>query len=333
MQKLGVMPLPSALSTLRDWSEKTRERAQSNLRQWLNERTLRSCREVLPIRVHAPLLSLGDHFNLAVVLLHTCRCRGLVPHFRFTTPLEGAEEGTHDWLSPFYSQPMDGCTPESREVVITGWEDLGPAWRVAARFERESVARMIHSHFVVAASLRAKLDDFSRRRLRGRSTLGIHYRTGGRGEHAHQITPGEMLDSTMVMLQENPSLQQVLLASDSPDFASLAGTELSGRPVVFTTELGAGRADAAPGAENAGNRGPSSGAGGLLDALLLAECQHLLKAECSLSHWSKLINPHLPVTSLTHRDDVPGWAQWFPLDLYPAAPRRKPSFGARPLAA
>ncbi|QYM79917.1 hypothetical protein K0B96_04675 [Horticoccus luteus] len=280
-----------------------------------NEKALATAPGVLPVRINAPAGGLGAHFNMAVLVLTACHERGLRPKFRFTTPHYGRPDGSYDWLAELYRQPTDlDVPPGAPEFVLTQWNDVPPSLRRARAWERAELAAFLHAHFTLAPALSATLEDYHARFMGGEPTLGLHFRGSDKHTEADPVTPAAMLEAAAALL-ETGSFDRVFFATDSLSFVSAIGSEFHGRPVASAPDVL--RSGDLTGVHFMNHGNPVTKARqALLDALLLGRCQHLLKTESSLSQWTTLLHPSLPVTQLNRRRTSPAWAAWFPVPMF-----------------
>lgn len=298
----------------RIWLGRQRYLARRWQRHRANERALLAADPVLPVRIHAPLAGLGAHFTMATVILHACRARGVTPWFRFTTPHYGEADGSLDWLSLLYAQPR--VSPHAAggqpEMVVTCWDDLSPSFRTAAKIDRPALAAILHEHFVVAPALAERCAQMAETHIGRGRTLGVHFRGGDKYTEALPVSHDEMRAAIAAVLRSDPTLDRIFVATDSEPFLSALGGEFQGRRVHTVAEVQRTRDHTGVHFHAGGDR-PAKAAQALLDALLLGHCARLVKTESSLSQWTLLLHPDLPVTQLNGRYRAPLWAPWFPL--------------------
>ena len=310
----------SVAADCRIWLGRQRERLRLWRRHHRNERILRDCAGVVKIRIHAPLAGLGAHFNMAVLMLTTCQRRGVIPRFRFTSPLYGAEDGNVDWLQPLYRQPRGPCEIDGPELLITRWDDMSWSFRSRCLDQRRAVSRLVHAHFQPARAVAARVASLAETLFQGSQTLGVHYRGTDKASEARFVPVGEMVASIRKLLIAHSSLRRVFVATDSADFVLALGREIDGRPVVSAPAVERSSGTEGVHFKHSKNR-IARAEQALVDALLLERCAYLLKTESGLSQWTTLLNPDLPVLQLNARYHRPQWASWFPLELFDAADR------------
>jgi len=308
------VPRPAGpLARSRIWLGRQRYLARRWRCHRANERALLAADPVLPVRIHAPLAGLGAHFTMATVILHACRTRGVTPWFRFTSPHYGESGGSFDWLSRLYDQPRVSVRPAVRpEMIVTCWDDLSPSFRTAAKLDRHALAAILHEHFVVAPELAERCARLADAHVGRGRTLGVHFRGGDKYTEARPVSHDEMAAAIADTLRADPGIDRIFVATDSAPFLAALGPELHGRRVHTVPEVQRTHDRTGVHFQSGGDR-PLRAAQALVDALLLGRCARLVKTESSLSQWTLLLHPDLPVTQLNGRYRAPLWAPWFPL--------------------
>src|SRR3569833_3203585 len=218
-------------SGCRIWLGRQRARLQLARRHLRNERILQAGRDVVNIRIHAPLAGLGAHLNMAVLMLSACEDRGVVPHFRFTSPLYGADDGSVDWLQNLYIQPRTSRRSAGPEIVITRWDDMSRSFRFRHTKERRALSRLVHAQFNPASAIAMRVESLAKRLFGGDPTLGIHYRGTDKAAEARVVPVSEMLEGAQELLATD-AFRRIFVATDSADFVHALGHEKASIPVV-----------------------------------------------------------------------------------------------------
>lgn len=252
---------------------------------------------------------------MAVVVLNWCHAHQLLPRFRFTSPIYGRRDGRFDWLAELYTQPLAPAVPcELPELLITRWDDIPPMLRRGPARSAADLARLLHEHFHLTAHCADEFATLRRQLIGHEPTLGVHFRGGDKYLEAPPVSPAAMLAAVRRALREHP-LQRVFYATDSLAFAAAIGDFIDEVPVVCAP--GVLRSGDTTGVHFMPEGDPTAKARqALLDALLLGCCERLLKTESSLSQWTKLLHPALPIVQLNVRTRRPIWANWFPLEVF-----------------
>ena len=265
-------------------------------RQRANQRRLnREGGGVLTFHLESPV-GLFAHLSWCLQIAAYCHPRGIVPRFVCTSPQYG--DGGEDWFKMLFEQPkLAAFAPRVLEnadaVQVREFEEL-PFYTQRLLTELTPAAKLQCEYFPVSPRLLAQADEFAQTNFPRGSTLGCHFRGTDKGIEAKRVayeTMTHCLHARLAKLGSNPVL---FIATDEAAFIKHARSALNGVRVVSadvhrSTTGQALHLDPAL-------RGRPQAEAALIDALLLARCDHLIKSPSALSAWSTLFNPQLGVT-------------------------------------
>jgi hypothetical protein len=122
------------------------------------------------------------------------------------------------------------------------------------------------------------------------------------------VAPERCVRVVRRFLDEHPEVQRVFVASDVASFVSYVQDELKGVRVCFCDDL---RSDGTIGVHHVEFGGDKyrKGREALVNVLLMARCDSLIRCASTMSGWASIFNPRLPVIMLNepHPDTY-----WFP---------------------
>ncbi len=205
--------------------------------------------------------------------------------------------GPHGWNLSWTSQILP-----RRPAGVPYPIDAAPALRRAA----ELTARYIR----VEPALRARVDMFREQHFGDAFVIGVHYRGTDKKQLYPYVSPAYSLFETeiqRVLEARTPARYRLFVATDEVEFAEWAGARFGGHVVCCPSAPRLSAADT-----RAGRTGTHKsdrftpyikGESAVLDCLLLATCQYLVKNRSSLSDVSLAFNPGLPWTQILGQDD------------------------------
>ena len=249
------------------------------------------------------------------IALH-CEHKGLTPCFMSTSsqyvdPARGA-----DWFGYFFVNRQlseeDRALIESGSVPICrmeGIRQLGLPRDYDSLLDLEIGARLVSKYIGVKEPVRSKVTEFFSKNLAGRRVLGVHYRGTDKSAEAPPITYSEYRNEISRFLDQNLEFDALFVSSDEQRFVDRVTRDFDGSlPVVYHDDLE--RSHGGVPVHRSKDGDPYRKAEeALVNCLLLAECDALIKNASYLSAWSKLFNPELRVIFLN-----PPFADqlWFP---------------------
>jgi len=243
--------------------------------------------------------------NWLLYLLRHSEQRGLRPRVRFSSPLYCEPGQGPNWLAYHFhahdpqlwldapGPPAPACVSRAEEL-----DELGLPRRATLGLDLEEACGILQRHVVPRPEVTALVDDFVSHHFLPGATLGVHYRATDKGGEASPLSPDAMLAAIRRHLLDNPRYRCLYLASDDGHFVDRALRELDGMPVVVREDELRSRDGRAVHTRADVGENLRKGREALVNCLLLARCDGLLRTASFLSGWASILNPDLPVRLL-----------------------------------
>jgi hypothetical protein len=157
--------------------------------------------------------------------------------------------------------------------------------------------------------VRAKADAFRREHLEGRDfVLGVHYRGTDTARHFPYRKVGfETYDAWIARVLELRRARDfaIFVATDESAFLDRMRERYGERALHWReSPRSEGSAVGVHHASDPETSGYVRGESVVIDALLLSECDHLIKGRSNVSDAALVFNPRLPVTFIVSEDEV-----------------------------
>ena len=249
------------------------------------------------------------------VALH-CEQNGLTPCFMSTSRQYVSSAHGPDWFNYFFINRQ--LSAEDRERIdsgsvpicrMEGIRQLGLPQDYDSLLNLEIGAYLVQKYIGVKETVQQKVAEFFDSNLGGKCVLGIHYRGTDKGAEAPPIAYSQFRKAISSFLQQNEEFDALFVSSDEQRFVERVEADFSrSLPIVYHEDLERSHGSVPVHRSKAGN-GYRKAEEAIVNCLLLAQCNALLKNASYLSAWSKLFNPKLRVVFLN-----PPFADqlWFP---------------------
>jgi len=226
-----------------------------------------------------------------------CDERSLIPHVVLTSPNYVNPLVGPDWFQYFFEQYEPDCVAENvvTTVRIRRLQDLGLPTRCFADMTIERAARLAQKYLAVRPEIAETVDVFTGDHFAGR-VLGVHYRGTDKTE-APRVSYEQATSAVRAHLERDPDVGCLFVATDEAAFLDHVKAEGVGVPICCCDDLRSSSAMAIHKATFAGDP-YRKGREALVNALLLARCDHVIRTTSALSAWASIFNPQLPVTLL-----------------------------------
>jgi hypothetical protein len=208
------------------------------------------------------------------------------------------------WWEPrsFYTYPY-----RYHHLVRDATREFDPVWWEE---QRARARRLVRDYLRVRPEILRKVDAFREARFAPRM-LGVHMRgtdkrDAGAGPHlARIIPPAEYVPHIDRYLEQHPDAG-VFLATDQRQFRDEMQARYGSRLVTYATQLSSSTINVFQqrDVDSAGNR--LKGEEVLIDALLLAKCDFLLKCTSAVGEFAHYFAPGLASLDLNWAQPVPG---------------------------
>lgn len=186
---------------------------------------------------------------------------------------------------------------QSAQWVELDYENSGQ------RMPRELGQAIINKHIKVKPEIQKQVDDFVRQKFKGKYVIGIHYRgtdktANSRFAEAPKVPYSEMAKQIRDQIKErNLKNFKIFVATDETAFTQFLEAEFPGRVVKTDIERSNNERPLHLGAKDPYRAGESA----LIDCLLLAKGNVIIRTSSNLSLFSTYINSTIPVVEVSQR--------------------------------
>jgi hypothetical protein len=239
-------------------------------------------------------VGMGAKLEWALEIMAYCHEHDLLPQFKFSYPDSTPHE---DYFASFFGIRGSNSTrvpfvPISSIIEL----DLGKNYDHVLTLELADY--LINKYLIINTEIVEEVEAFWHQHVRDRKAVGVHYRGSDRIVEAPAVPYDVVTANVERYLRRYPETQCIFVATDDPSFLETMRQTSFAVPVVFRDDAlrpseGSRSIDGTSGADRyAVNRDA------IVNCLILARCDALLKTSSILSGWSKLLNPKLPTVML-----------------------------------
>jgi hypothetical protein len=238
-----------------------------------------------------------------------CESRNLIPHIVLSGPQYVTPSRGPNWLEYFF-EPYERAAVAARCVTtvrVRRLLDLGLPTRGVPPLTIERAARLARKYLKVRVEITAAVDEFVREHFEGRVVLGVHYRGTDKAE-SPRVPYEQVGQAIRAYLEQHAEVGRLFVATDERPFLARMEKEFATTSLCYCDDLRSSDNLGVHLPEFSGD-GYRKGREALLNALLLARCNSVVRTASALSGWASVFNPGLPVTLLNRPFDR---ALWFP---------------------
>lgn len=260
-------------------------------------------------------IGLFAQLNQCLRIFAHCERHGLKPIILLSSPFYVKAKG-ENWLEYFFeSRKLD---ENDRKLVENGSvkfshvsdvDQLGLPANFALRMTLEYANHLLWSYVSIKSELMDYVDSFAERQFSNRTVLGIHYRGTDKKSEAKPVTWEYVATTISNYIAANPHVDSLFVASDEADFIEWIKREFKHMNVLSHDDTLRSRNGIAIHVQPALGDNYIKGKEALVNSLLLAKCDALIRTSSFLSAWSSIFNPSLPVVMLNRPFDD---KLWFP---------------------
>jgi hypothetical protein len=252
-----------------------------------------SRRGVLPVEIRSDV-GLGARLEWCLEIMAYCSENGLVPQFKFSYP--DSAEG-EDYFAGLFSIRGSDERQAASFITISSIVELDLGKDYDAILNIEMAQDLISKYLVVNEDVIGEVDAFCRLHFSGRKVLGVHYRGTDKVLESPTVSPETVRKNIGRYLQLYPETERIFIATDDLSFLQGVRTSPLRRPIVFRDDAVRSR-DGSPVHRFSHTDRYAMNRDAIVNCLLLARCDALMKTSSILSDWSKLFNTSLPVVVL-----------------------------------
>jgi len=245
-----------------------------------------------------------------------CERYDLTPCFMSTSPQYVDPQRGPNWFDYFFFNPQ--LSPADRERIengqvpicrIEGIRQLGLPENYDSQLSLRTAPDLVRKYIGIKPQMLDKVTTLDQSLLKDKLVLGIHYRGTDKRAEAPVVPYSYVRESIVRFLTQNSGFNSLFVSSDEQRFVDYIEREFAPTmAVAYHDDQERSKTNTAVHRSKSGNRFRKAEEA-VLNCLLLAKCDALIKTASILSGWSKLFNPHLPVILLSR----PYQGQlWFP---------------------
>lgn len=296
------MPIPLWKRIPRALGRRVRE-----VRWTLADRRFRTA-GLLCVEIDCPANGFFAQLGSILPILTHCKEQGLTPYILLTAKTYTDPQRGRSFLEYFFEGPA--LTPYQQTLIhslpirrVERFSDL-PYWDRRAHPSLHDSLDFLNLTYRLRTEFREEARRFARDHFGGKPTLSVHFRGTDKSSEATVISFSDVAACIRACLRLHPNLRTIFIATDSSEFLQFAQRELREYSVVSRNdELRSGNDQ--PVHYSSEGRPYEKACDALMNALILAEGQVLLKTMSNLSGWSKVFNPAIQVY-LINRPDKSG---------------------------
>lgn len=260
----------------------------------VNRRTVKSNMQqgVMAVEIRNTI-GIGARLEWVLEILSFCDENNLSPRFRFTYP--GSEE---DYFGRFFRIRKKYCGDAGPLpfVPIFTIAELGLGKNYDELLTVARASQLIEKYLVIREDIVAEVDAFCRQHFGGRKILGVHYRGTDKFREAGDVSYRKVEENIAFYMEKHPEIAAVFLSTDDANFLKELQNSPLGDMIVSRNDSFRSSDDTAIhfSAQNKYDINRDA----LVNCLLLARCDGLIKSASILSGWSLLFNPEIPFVML-----------------------------------
>lgn len=244
-------------------------------------------------------VGLFAHLTWALKIATYCERHGIPLYVTCTSRQYGGNRGC-DWFNHLFRQPHATATlprPARARLVtirINEFEEFPWFSDPSLELSLAGAMRVREKYFAVAPGIIEKADAFARAHFSRGPVVGCHYRGTDKSLEAARINYAEMAGALAAALEQQGPLAALFIATDEAAFLEHVRAAFPMRSVISADHERSTDGRALHNNRRAA-RGLRQAEEALIDSLLLSRCAMLVKTPSTLSAWSKMFNPGLPV--------------------------------------
>ena len=267
------------------------------------------CGGRLCIDVHNPRNGFFAHMEWVLELLAFRHMTGTPVEIRFTSPQYVTPTRGPDFMDYFFRR-CDGVAPpvsKTRWFVIEEIDELGfhPSYDLALNVELAH--RLFFDRYEFQPEFAAECEQIRDRLVGNRPTLGVHFRGTDKSRAAPRTAIDSVFHAVDDLLGRLPADASIFVATDESSFLDKCVARYGRRVSWLDDHLRSN--DGQPVHLGRTVDGYQLGRDALMNCWILSRCDTAIKTASILSAWAKVLNPALPIFTLS-RGSIAG--RYFP---------------------
>lgn len=236
---------------------------------------------------------IGAKISWCIEIFKYCEVKGLIPRIRFSYP-----GSSKDYFSDYFSLKISPA--DSQKTAFTTFHflhELGFPENYSAGLTLEEGSRLMQKYIRVNEPIRNEVKAFFDQHFSGKKIIGIHYRGTDKTGEAPEIPYEKVKRNIEFTAKHYVKADAVFLSTDDQHFADYLAASMGQLRVIMRKDYKRSSDKKAVHINRSLDQYEVN-RDAVVNMLLLAECDFLIKSSSFLSDISKLINPKLPVVML-----------------------------------
>ncbi|HRP05475.1 MAG TPA: hypothetical protein PLV87_11240, partial [Opitutaceae bacterium] len=242
--------------------------------------------------------------GLVPILMH-CAANRLTPHITLSS--NAYADGGHgpNFLDYFFDRPSLNRVQKAivQRVPIRRVERFSdlPYWNRQSYPSLDAGHKFFASFYPIKSGFLEGARLFHRNELGGKRALGVHFRGTDKVSEATELSYDAVVLAIDRVLKMHAEIEVIFLSTDAQPMISFCREKLSQHKVVVRNDEIRSSDDIGVHCKGEG-RPYEKGVDALMNALILSQCEVLLKNMSHLSGWAKVFNPDLKVYIMNRPD-------------------------------
>ncbi len=209
--------------------------------------------------------------------------------------------GENWWL--YYCEPICVGAKQQEILRLIGDTSLSRQWDIERKMHRRRAKLLIDRYIKPRREIIDKVEEFERQNFTGRFVISVHYRGTDKISEAPRISYKKAADTVESVIQKISASEPwtIFIATDEELFLEYMRLIFGTDHICFRKETTRSFRDDGPIHLNRENDPYKIGEDAIMDCLLLARGDHLVRTSSNLSLWATYFNPDMPVTELSRR--------------------------------
>lgn len=305
------------------WNRLVKRAAKSN--PWAHSVYLRRCFDRVALRQRSNNGTYAIDINCntgffaqltwCLFILQHCENNALQPRIRLSSPHYARNPGDN-WLDDFFTprspvaNTIERCRSEDLAfTTISDIDELGLSAFPRPRLNIAEGHRLFNKYLAVREDIQGHVDAFVGGHFSPGRTLGLHFRGTDKVREATPVSQEACIEVVRRYLDFCGSIDTVFVSSDEQSFVELLQRRMKSVRVVAHQDTARSRDGRAVHALSVPGDNYAKGFEAIVNCLLLARCNVLMRTASFLSAWSSIFSPSLPVIMLNRPIDS---RLWFP---------------------
>jgi hypothetical protein len=242
--------------------------------------------------------------NWCLYIFAHCEKYKLKPYIILSGSNYVAPEKGNNWFDNYFENLQlndnDRKNINSKIIKISNVltvTELGIAQDYDSHLDLEYAFYLFNKYCGIKNEILNKVDSFTERYFKQRKVLGVHYRGADKIVEAPKVEWKTCLDSIKNHINKYPEIRSLFVASAEATFIDFISKEITSIPVYHHDDHVRSHDGTSFHTLSSGSN-YEKGEDALINSLLLSRCDYLIRTTSSLSQWSSVFNPDLPVILL-----------------------------------